>query len=63
MWELVEFKKDTYQNITTSRLKVPGGWIVMSVYIYCSVSAAAGLAQSFVADPDYEWKLESQPKS
>lgn len=48
-------KKWEYVGGISSRLKVPGGWIVRSTTIstiYHSVHTI------FISDPNYEWKLE-----
>jgi hypothetical protein len=49
-WELVS--DDTNAAIKTYRLKVPGGWLVMT--------EALGIPGiSFVANPDGNWKLST----
>ena len=51
MWEKI---KDDTGRFFSSRLKVPGGWIVRTVVISGSGSS---LVQTFVADSSHSWRL------
>ena len=61
MWEVIEHDERS-KGDRTERLKVPGGWIVRS---HCAGVTGIAIAQTFVADPEYAWKLtkKKQPKS
>ncbi len=52
MWERIP---GSDEPAISHRLKVRGGWIVRSVYT--GYKEGAAIAQTFVADPDHEWKL------
>lgn len=64
VWEVIETYSEDHVNMFIKRTKVPGGWLVESVYerIYRSnqpndengIGAGSGLA--FVPDPYYAWK-------
>lgn len=53
MWELIS---NDSNNCVTERLKVPGGWLVRSLYFEYKTGAA--LHHIFVSDPAHEWKLD-----
>jgi len=58
MWEEIpEQQKEGVQNLSyqSHRLKIPGGWIVRT--IASGYESDVGVAQTFVSDPIYTWKL------
>ena len=59
MWETIEFVRGGWIPGNCSRLKVPGGWIVRTIVM---TEAGTSVAQTFVEDPEHEWKLEQQPQ-
>ncbi len=42
-------------NLTTFRMPVPGGWVVLTKYVG---SNGVALTQTFVPDAGSEWKIE-----
>ncbi len=46
-------------NVTSHRLRVPGGWIVRTVM--SRYNAGVHVVQTFVTDPTHDWKLETAP--
>lgn len=54
MWE--EVSSNGY--FVTNRMKVPGGWLVITCFRESCIGAA--VAQTFVADAWYKWKLEDK---
>ncbi len=56
MWERL---KDIEPGAQSSRLKVPGGWIVRTVLRYdTGEGAGCAVEQTFVADAGHDWELE-----
>ncbi len=62
MWELIPETKETSVcnkgniNYTqSSRLNVPGGWLVRTISF--GWNHGTGVCQTFVSDPEHEWKL------
>jgi len=58
MWEKI-LERDLDCRGGSARLKVPGGWIVRS---YLWLSGGMAVAQTFVSDPNHEWKLNEEPE-
>ncbi len=57
MWELIEHKSRAETGeyeLTSDRLRVPGGWIVRTIITRIE---ATSVHQVFVPDPDDQWKL------
>ncbi len=55
MWERI---KDIDSHVQTSRLNVPGGWIVRVVVKYDTAEGTAcAVDQTFVNDPNHDWTL------
>jgi hypothetical protein len=52
VWESIDLIDS---RISSDRLKVPGGWLVRSVYLRGAQDGSCALHQIFVADPDHEW--------
>jgi hypothetical protein len=57
-WEKIHGKDQT--GVTTERLKVPGGWLVRSIYWRGVHEGGGGIAQSFIPDPNHEWGNEGK---
>jgi len=60
MWEQIKDRGQRWGDnvqMSSSRLKVPNGWIVRSV---AASSNGTSTDQVFVADPLHEWKVETQ---
>ncbi|HQK99447.1 MAG TPA: hypothetical protein PK090_01675 [Smithellaceae bacterium] len=56
MWERL---KDIDPHVQTSRLKVPGGWLVRSVVKYDTAEGTGcAVDQTFVSDPNHDWDLK-----
>jgi hypothetical protein len=56
MWERL---KDIEPGAQSSRLKVPGGWIVRTILRYdTGEGAGCAVEQTFVADADHDWGQE-----
>lgn len=58
MWEWIESEPQAKQEvgeISSARLRVPGGWIVRTVI--SRYQGGAHCCQTFVADPSHEWVL------
>jgi hypothetical protein len=56
-WESIS---DSTAGCMSARLKVPGGWIVRTVFlreVYFSTTGAVGteMKMIFVSDPDHKW--------
>lgn len=56
MWE----KVSDCGHLTTYRMKVPDGWLVITASN--PLRTAIAVAQTFVADPDYQWELKKSDK-
>jgi len=54
MWESIDLIDS---RISSDRLKVPGGWLVRSIYLRGQQDGSCALHQIFVADPNHEWVL------
>lgn len=55
MWERL---KDIEPNAQSSRLKVPGGWIVRTILKYDTAEGAGcAVEQTFVADAGHDWVI------
>ncbi len=51
-WETVESE---YSHSTTSRMKVPGGWLIrVSEYV---ISVGVSVSVTFFPDPKHKWKV------
>ena len=57
MWEVVSDLVKDGDSCRTSRLRVPGGWIVKTIFYF---SDGSGIAQTFLPDPNYKWKLDKK---
>lgn len=61
MWQEL---KDNVSGASNHRLNIPGEWIIRTIVkYYHSTSDGAGegsaVEQTFVSDPNYQWKLEA----
>ena len=54
VWESIDLIDS---RISSDRLKVPGGWLVRSIYLRGQQDGSCALHQIFVADPNHEWIL------
>ncbi len=61
MWEKLKspFGQDNLEG-EIHRTKVPGGWLVVTIWWGCNLG---GVAQTFLPDPEREWKPEKDPVS
>lgn len=64
MWETIDssiFPLNCGQKnmALTSRMKVPGGWLVRSI-LEGSYNADVRMTQTFIADERHEWVLEKK---
>lgn len=59
-WIIMKIYKDEYITDTTSRMKVPGGWLVKNRHSRQAVGKRdiTALAMSFVSDPDHKWTID-----
>lgn len=56
MWERL---KDMDPHVQSSRLKVPGGWIVRTIIKYDTAEGAGcAVDQTFLNDANHEWVPE-----
>ncbi len=46
----------------SDRFKVPGGWIVKTIYHVFGKGGGGAVSQIFVTDPGHEWDFENEGK-
>lgn len=63
MWEEMSKPLSNNGGMVTSRMKVPGGWIVATCMTHHVMNGAGcSVHQLFISDPEHKWIIEKNPQ-